>query len=166
MELSTTDRRLLDALAHGLPLTARPYAALGAGVGLDEASVIARLRTFIESGLIRRFGLIVRHHELGYCANAMTVFDVPDDEVERAACLLAALPFVNLCYRRPRRPPRWPYNLYCMIHGRDRGAVEALIEQAATRAGLAAVPRASLFSRRRFKQTAARYDGPAAEAHP
>ena len=39
-----------------------------------------------------------------------------------AGRILADLPFVTLCYRRPRRPPRWPYNLFCMIHGRDRAA--------------------------------------------
>jgi hypothetical protein len=25
----------------------------------------------------------------------------------------------------PRRLPDWPYNLFCMIHGRERGEVEA-----------------------------------------
>ena len=61
---------------------------------------------------------------------------------------LAELPFVTLCYRRPRRPPVWPYNLFCMIHGRDRGTVEALVDQASAAAGLEEVPRAVLFSRR------------------
>lgn len=164
MELSRTDRRLIAALEDGLPLVARPYAALGAAIGLDEAETIVRLKALIEAGVIRRFGIIVRHHELGYRANAMTVFDVPDAEVARAAETLARLPYVTLCYRRPRRPPRWPYNLFCMIHGRDRAAVEALIAEASAAAALEAVPHAVMFSRRRFKQRGARYLALTAEA--
>lgn len=157
--VDAVDHRLIAALADGLPLVARPYAALGAPLGLSEDEVIARLRALIGAGVIRRFGVIVRHHELGFCANAMTVFDVPNEEVGSAGAALAQLPYVTLCYRRPRRPPEWPYNLFCMIHGRDRAAVEGLIREASDVAGLAQRPRAVLFSRRRLKQTGARYGG-------
>ncbi|MEN8195050.1 MAG: hypothetical protein ABFS30_00880 [Pseudomonadota bacterium] len=70
---------------------------------------------------------------------------------------LAALDYVTLCYRRPRRLPAWPYNLFCMIHGRDRATVEALAEEAAAAAGAADCPRSVLFSTRQFKQRGARY---------
>ena len=157
MELSERDRQLLAAIQDGLPLAPRPYAAIGERIGIGEAEVIAGLRRLIDDGVIKRFGVIVRHRELGYRANAMAVWDVPDARVGDAGRTLAALPFVTLCYRRPRRPPVWPYNLFCMIHGRDRGAVEALVDQASAAAGLEDLPRAVLFSRRAFKQRGARY---------
>jgi DNA-binding Lrp family transcriptional regulator len=157
MALSGADRRLLAAIEPGLPLVARPFLALGERAGLSEAEVIAGLRSLLERGVIRRLGLVVRHHELGYRANAMTVWDVPDEQVRDAAARLIELPFVTLCYRRPRRPPLWPYNLFCMIHGKDRARVEAEVEEATEAAGLAGLPRAVLFSRRRFKQCGARY---------
>jgi DNA-binding Lrp family transcriptional regulator len=115
------------------------------------------LRRLIDEGIIKRFGVVVRHHELGYRANAMVVWDVPDDRVSEVGRQLATLPFITLCYRRPRRLPAWPYNLFCMIHGRDRATVENLIEQASALAGLADHARTTLFSRRRFKQRGARY---------
>jgi DNA-binding Lrp family transcriptional regulator len=157
MELNDLDRRLLAAIQDGLPMVLRPYAAIGERIGIGEAAVIAGLRRLIDHGVIKRFGVIVRHRALGYRANAMVVWDVPDDRIADAGCLLAELPFVTLCYRRPRRAPVWPYNLFCMIHGRDRGTVEALIDQADAAAGLGALPRAVLFSRRQFKQRGARY---------
>jgi DNA-binding Lrp family transcriptional regulator len=157
MALSDADRRLLAAIEGGLPLVPRPYLAIGERIGLGEAEVIEGLRSLVARGVIRRFGLVVRHHELGYRANAMTVWDVPDERVPAAAARLVDLPFVTLCYRRPRRPPAWPYNLFCMIHGKDRGLVEAEVEEATRIAGLAGLPRAVLFSRRRFKQRGARY---------
>jgi DNA-binding Lrp family transcriptional regulator len=157
MVLSTSDQQLVAAVQDGLPLTLRPYAAIGAEIGLREEEVIAALRRLIDDGVIKRFGVIVRHRELGYRANAMVVWDVPEERVSEAGRKLADLPFVTLCYRRPRRLPVWPYNLFCMIHGRERGAVEDLVETASAAAGLNGLPRAVLFSRRRFKQRGARY---------
>lgn len=155
--LDRTDRALIAALEHGLPLTARPYAEVGRAAGIGEAEVIARLKALSAAGVISRFGIVVRHRELGYRANAMVVWDVPDARVDELGRRMARFPFVTLCYRRRRRPPVWPYNLFCMIHGRDRAAVEAQIETVVRAEGLAEVPYAVLFSRRRFKQCAARY---------
>lgn len=159
MALSETDCRLLTALKDGLPLTPRPYAAVGARLGLSGEEVIDRLRALKADGTLKRFGVVVRHHELGYRANAMTVWDVPDSRVRDAGQRLAALDFVTLCYRRPRRPPRWPFNLFAMIHGRDRERVESLVAQASWLAGLDDCPREILFSKRRFKQRGAYYGG-------
>lgn len=164
MDLSDTDRRLLAVLSRGLPLAARPYGVVGARLGLAESEVLDRLRRFADAGTFNRFGVIVRHRALGYRANAMVVWDVPDDRVREAGRALAGLPYVSLCYRRPRRPPSWPYNLFCMIHGRERATVRAQIDAATRAAGLEEAPRAVLFSRRRFKQTGARYEAAAEPA--
>jgi DNA-binding Lrp family transcriptional regulator len=161
MNVDATDRRLLAAIENGLPLTQRPYAAVGSRVGLTEAGVIARLRRLIDGGVIKRFGLVVRHHELGYRANAMAVWDIPDAEVDVLGRKLVAYDFVTLSYRRPRRPPDWPYNLFCMVHGRDRETVLEQIGLIRADLDLARYPGAVLFSRRRFKQRGARYAAPA-----
>ena len=152
-----TDRRLLGAIQHGLPLAPRPYAEVGARLGLSEADVIARLQRLKETGVIRRFGVVVRHHELGYRANAMVVWDVPDAQVTELGRCLAGFDFITLCYRRPRRLPQWRYNLYCMIHGKSREEVLAHLEWMVDHCGLQALPYEVLFSRRRFKQCGAVY---------
>lgn len=157
------DGRLLARLESGLPLVQRPYAAIARDLGTDEAHVRARLKALQEDGTISRFGVVVRHHELGYRANAMVVWDIPDDLVSKVGSRLASLPYVTLCYRRPRRPPRWPYNLFCMIHGRCREEVLEQIRQAGEAAGIADRPHDVLFSRRRFKQRGARYDSSGAQ---
>jgi len=164
MVVSVADRALIAAIEDGLPLVSRPYAAIGARIGWSEDEVIEGLRRLIANAVIKRFGVVVRHHEVGYRANAMVVFDVPDERVGEAGRRLTELPFITLCYRRPRRPPRWSYNLFCMIHGRDRCTVEAQVEHATEAAGLEGLPRAVLFSRRRFKQRGARYGVPGVEA--
>jgi len=157
MELSDADHDLVSALADGLTLTERPFLAIGAELGMAEAEVIERVRAMVDCGIIRRFGIIVRHRELGFCANAMAVWDVPDDRVAAMGRRLGEMAEVTLCYRRPRRLPDWPYNLFCMVHGRDRTAVEATIAALAARCRLDGFGHAVLFSSRRFKQGGARY---------
>lgn len=151
--LTAHEIHLVSALQEGIPLTRSPFAALG----LPEEQAIGIIRRWISLGVIKRFGIVVRHHELGYRANAMVVWDLPDDAVNAAGRRIAASGKVTLCYRRPRRLPDWPYNLFCMVHGRDRGDVMAQIEEIARSCGLADVPREVLFSLRRFKQRGARY---------
>jgi DNA-binding Lrp family transcriptional regulator len=161
--LGSADRRLVAALEDGLSLESRPYAALGARAGLDEEAVIGRLARWQAEGLVRRFGVVVRHYELGWRANAMAVWDVPDAGAGRFGRSLAATEGVTLAYRRARRRPVWRYNLYCMIHGMERRQVVARIAALNRDLGLDAFPHAVLFSRTRFKQTGARYS-PAQEA--
>jgi len=156
MDLSATDRSLLDRVAKGLPLVPQPFAEIAHSLGLTEDEVLTRLKGLLDTGLIKRLGVVVRHRELGYRANAMVVWDVPDSEVSEIGRRMARVPFVTLCYRRPRRPG-WPYNLFCMIHGRDRANVEVQVATLAANLELKRIPRAVLFSSRCFKQRGARY---------
>ncbi|HSN32493.1 MAG TPA: Lrp/AsnC family transcriptional regulator [Ideonella sp.] len=140
----------------GVPLVERPYAALGAALGLSEARVMSTFARWLVAGTLRRLGVVLRHHEFGIAANAMTVFAPAEADVDAAGERLAAQPGVTLCYRR-ESAPGWPYTLYCMVHGRERAAVQELVDRATQAAGLDGVPRQVLFSSRRYKQTGSRY---------
>jgi len=157
MVLTDTDRLLIAAIQDGLPLVAHPYAAVGRQLGLSESQVIERLETMQQAGLIKRMGVVVRHRELGYRANAMVVWNVPDEEIVHVGELLAAEDCVTLCYQRPRRLPDWPYNLFCMIHGRERDGVLRRLEQMIGFHALGHIHHEVLFSGRSFKQRGARY---------
>ena len=156
------DALLIQAIQDGLPLLERPYAAIGEAIGLTEDAVIARIGTLMACGDIKRFGIVVRHKELGYRSNAMVVWDLPDAWVDGLGERIGQMPFVTLCYRRTRRLPDWPYNLFSMIHGRDPESVLEQVEQIKQRVGLQDVDHAVLFSGKRFKQRGARYAGPVA----
>ena len=153
-EPDAIEQRLIAALQPGLELVSRPFARPGERAGMSESEVLTRIAGWIGEGTIKRFGVVVRHHELGYRANAMMVFDAPDRDVDRIGRQLAAEAAVTLCYRRTRNLPHWPYNLYCMVHGRSREEVGPVIERLSRQAGL---PGLTLFSTRRFKQCGARY---------
>ena len=152
--ISALDRDLVTALQPGLRLVPHPFAKLAEEIGMQESALAGRLAAWLDEGCIKRFGVVVRHHELGYKANAMLVFDVPDDRVSAVGQRLAREPGVTLCYRRQRHPPHWHANLFCMVHGRSREAVEPVIERLCQVAGYTCN---ALFSLRRFKQCGAKY---------
>jgi DNA-binding Lrp family transcriptional regulator len=150
------DRAIVRATQAGLPLAARPYHAVAVRLGLDADEVMARMRRMLTAGIIRRIGAVPNHYRLGYRANGMSVWDVPDERVSELGRRVGALPFVSHCYRRPRRPPRWPYNLFAMVHGRTRRAVEDQVAQIAALLGDDARRHDVLYSTRILKKTGLR----------
>jgi DNA-binding Lrp family transcriptional regulator len=154
---NASEKRLIFTLQQGLPLTSTPFADVAARSGMCEAEVRMTINRWVRAGAINRFGVVVRHHELGFSSNAMVVWDVPDDAVDAVGRRVAALPYVTLCYRRARQLPMWRYNLYCMIHGTDRDQVSSQVAQVRVMCGMISHPCQILFSRRRFKQAAAQY---------
>lgn len=120
--MSELDRRIVVATQAGLPLVARPYAALAEQVGASEAEIRARLKAMLASGLVRRIGAVPNHYAIGYTANGMSVWDVDERVVDAVGERVGALPFVTHCYRRPRHLPDWPYNLFAMVHAASRDA--------------------------------------------
>lgn len=159
-KLSVGDHALIRAIQEGIPLVRRPYAAIARRVGVTEDDVIRRIENWLAQGDIKRFGVVVRHRELGYSANAMVVWDIRDDRASTLGKRMARFDFVTLCYRRARHLPDWPHNLYCMIHGRTRERVRSQLELLRTRIGLDPLPYEVLFSVRRFKQRGALYADP------
>ena len=150
-------RKLIAAIQGGLPLVERPYQVLAEDLEMSESELLNELKALIGTGAIKRFGVIVRHHEIGYRANAMVVWDVPDAFIDLVGQKLGGEECVTLCYQRPRVLPRWPYNLFCMIHGKDRAQVIECIERIRRLNDLEHVPHQVLFSGKRFKQRGARY---------
>lgn len=162
--LDASGRRIAAALQEGLPLSPRPYLALAERAGLagdaGERRVLARIRAWLDEGTLKRLGIIVRHRPLGFTANAMAVWDVPDDSVDAVGARLARVPGVSLCYRRLRSLPAWPYNLFCMIHGRERRVVDAALDAIVSEQHLGDHPHARLYSRTAFKQRGALHFDP------
>ncbi|MES9868720.1 MAG: AsnC family transcriptional regulator [Sedimenticola sp.] len=159
-EPTEQDMALVRLIQGGIPLSSTPYAEIGQQLGLSEQQVMERITRLQGMGIIKRFGVVVRHHELGFRFNAMVVWDIPDDEIRTIGRCIGQYDFVTLCYQRPRRLPHWRYNLFSMIHGRDPDEVKANVARVVEECGLQHIQYELLFSRRRFKQRGARYDDP------
>jgi siroheme decarboxylase len=156
MSTAALERRLVEVLEGGLPLVPYPYAHIAAELDIAERDVIAALQAMLQRGAIRRIGAVPNHYALGYRANGMAVFDVDDDRIAELGPQIGTLDFVSHCYRRPRHPPLWPYNLFAMVHAKSRDAVETKVRQIRQRLGSACRGETILYSRRILKKTGLR----------
>jgi len=150
------DRQLVQATQAGLPLVARPYHCLAEQLGISPAEVMARLARLLESGIVRRIGAVPNHYAIGYTANGMSVWDVPDERIDELGERVGALDFVTHAYHRPRRLPEWPYNLFAMVHGGSRAEVLAKVAAIAELLGPVCRAHDVLFSTRILKKTGLR----------
>lgn len=146
---------LAALVEQGLALCSRPFDLWAERLDCDVPHIHSQLARWTDLGSLSRFGVVVRHHEVGFRANAMTVFQVPQEMLEHCGDALAHFPGVTLVYQRAVAEG-WPFNLYCMVHGRDRFNVLQTLSSAIRHARLSNYPSRILFSRTRFKQTGAR----------
>jgi DNA-binding Lrp family transcriptional regulator len=152
--LSEQDRQIIRELQNGLPLVSRPFRLMGERLKMSEELLINRIACLKENGQIRRFGAAVRHHDLGFTANAMVVWDVPGDKTEETGRIMAGFREVSHCYQRPRYPG-WPYNLFTMVHGRTREECINIAEQISKDTGIEKYE--MLFSTAELKKSGMRY---------
>ena len=150
-QLTSEDRALIKHIEHGIPLVPRPYVEIAQQLGITEQDVIDRIQQLQQKGAIKRYGVVVRHHELGYTSNGMVVWNVPDERVGELGKCIGDFDCVTLSYRRPRRLPDWPYNLFTMVHGRNREEVIEKVNAIVESCELQDIDHTILFSTRRFK---------------
>ncbi len=154
--MDKVDREILLFIQGDLPLVSKPYAEFAKGLGIDEIEVCDRIAGYVESGLIRRFGAVLRHGKAGYSANALVVWEVDDAKRDEAASVLAESDAVSHLYARPAFK-EWPYNLYSMVHARSEDELKRLTGSFVEKlAGLVKSHRV-LRSVREFKKTSMKY---------
>lgn len=154
--LDEMDRRIIVATQQGLPLVSKPYHAVGEMVGLSGEEVQSRMQAMVEEGKIRRIAAVPNHYALGYTANGMTVWNIPDEHVKACGEKLGNLANVSHCYRRPRHPPLWDYNLFAMLHGKSKEDVVRQMNEVADMLSPHVVEYDVLFSSAILKKTGLR----------
>ena len=159
-QLDDTDRRIIRATQAGLPVCPRPYHRVADELDLPVDELMGRLRAMLDAGVIRRIAAVPNHYRLGYRANGMSVWDVRNDRIEELGPKVGELECVSHCYRRPRRQPVWPYNLFAMVHGHTREEVMAGVDEIGKLLGGACRRHDVLFSSQILKKTGMRLTRP------
>ncbi|MDN7023796.1 Lrp/AsnC family transcriptional regulator [Methanoculleus sp. FWC-SCC1] len=117
------DREILRLTQDGIGIEERPFLHAARTLGISEEEVVGRLERLRDAGVIRRFGTRINPRKAGFAANAMVVWSVPRDRAAAIGTAMAESPDVTHCYERRTVPGRWEYNLYTVLHCRDREAV-------------------------------------------
>ncbi len=130
MELDELDRALIDRWQRDLPLVTTPFATVGRRHGLGEAETIERLAGFVTNGLATRVGAVLAPNTVG--ASTLAAMAVPQDRLEAVAAIVDAEQGVNHNYERENR-----FNLWFVVTGADRGAVDAILARIEEATGIA-----------------------------
>lgn len=127
--LSPLQKRLLDGWQRGLPLVARPFAAMAEAIGVSETEVIEASAEMIGRGVVSRLGLVVRPNTAG--ASTLAAVACPPARVDAVAEIVSAEPGVNHNYEREHDElPIW-----FVATGADRAAVDAALDRLRTATG-------------------------------
>lgn len=152
--ISELDKKIVRVLQKDFPLVAEPYQQMADEVGVSIDTFLARVQAMREEKKIRKMGAVLRHREVGFKSNVLTVWQVPEGRLDEVARKMAESPSVSHCYDRTTSPD-WPYNLYTMIHGQSRAECEAIAEDLAEKTGV--TERAMLYSQKEWKKTSMLY---------
>lgn len=132
------------------PLTERPYGEMAETMGISEEGLIDALKDLKASGIIRRVAAVLSHRNTGYTHNAMVVWKVDGNDIEKTGALMGSFSEVSHCYERDTGG-YWDYNLYTMIHGKTFEGCMKSIEDIARKTGIGEYR--IFFSKREFKKT-------------
>jgi DNA-binding Lrp family transcriptional regulator len=148
------DRKIIGLLQDDMPIDTRPFAIMADQGGITEERFLSRVKSMIDNGIIRRFGATLHHQKAGFSVNAMVAWIVPNNKVEEAGRIMAGFREVTHCYQRAPQGD-WKYNLYTMIHGKNRDECRMIAWRIDQSTGINEY--AILFSEREFKKTSMEY---------
>ena len=97
--MDVIDRKLMNLLQEGLPLTKDPYGVVAGEIGISRAEVAGRIAGMMESGYIRRLGGVFDSNAMGY-SSLLVGARVPEEIFQDVGRFVNALPGVTHNYRR------------------------------------------------------------------
>jgi len=151
---------VIRELQKDIPIVSEPFREATQRLNMSHEELFGMAEQLREAGVMRRFATILNHRKAGFTANAMSVWNVPEERAEELGKQIAEFRAVSHCYLRPKYP-NWPYNLFAMVHATSQDACDDVIEEIARETGL--TDYGKLYSTREFKKQRLVYFDPAFE---
>ena len=148
------DKKFIRELQKDLDIVDRPFLNAAKKLGMTEEQVFEKLKQYEEIGVMRRFAAILRHRDVGFVANGMIVWKVPEERITEVGEKLGAFPQVSHCYQRPVYAD-WPYNVFSMIHCKSQDEAQEMAKTIQNQINVDDYR--ILFSAREFKKTRVEY---------
>jgi DNA-binding Lrp family transcriptional regulator len=148
------EKNYIRELQKDLEIVERPFLKSAQKLGISEEQLLEKVKQYEEIGVMRRFAAILRHREVGFTANGMIVWKVPDERIEEVGEKLGAFPQISHCYQRPVYPD-WPYSVFSMVHCKSIADAEEMAKQIQKQVDVNDYK--ILFSSREFKKTRVEY---------
>ncbi|MFQ5997703.1 MAG: Lrp/AsnC family transcriptional regulator [Candidatus Bathyarchaeia archaeon] len=146
---------LIRELQEDIQVVPKPYQNMAERLGISTKELLDHAKAFIDAGVMRRYAAVLRHRQAGYAANAMGVWNVPDEDVDRVGPIMASFRAVSHCYQRPRYPPEWPYSLFTMVHARTSEKCREVLKSISEKTNI--TDYSFLYSTKEYKKERVKY---------
>ncbi len=100
------DRRIINQLQGGFPVSERPYRDAARRLGTSESELITRIRCMLDDGLLTRFGPLFHAERMGG-ALSLCALRVPPQRFEEVAEKVNSFPEVAHNYQREHDMNMW-----------------------------------------------------------
>ena len=148
------DKEFIRELQKDLEIVDKPFLKASQKLGMTEDQLFDKLKHYENIGVMRRYAAILRHRDLGFIANGMIVWKVPEERISKVGEKLGAFPQITHCYQRPVYND-WPYNVFSMIHCKSEEEAKNMAKQIQKEVHVDEYK--ILFSAREFKKTSVEY---------
>ena len=152
--LDELDKKIIGIMQDDFPLVEKPYLEIANQLGISEDELLSRLKKYSQSGKIRKMGAVLRHREVGYTANGLCAWIVPEERIEEIGKIFSKVAAVTHCYARVAQPG-WPYNFYTMLHANSREECNRIAEELADQSGVREYT--MMFSTKEWKKNSMKY---------
>jgi DNA-binding Lrp family transcriptional regulator len=123
------DIKILAHVEKGVALEREPFKMLALQLSITQQEVVNRLNQLKATGVIRRFGASIKPNNIGYSANALVAWKIPQDRVQEVGAYMSKMPEISHCYERQAVAGRWEYNLYTVMHAKERESINRLVKE-------------------------------------
>ena len=153
-EPTEQDKDFIRELQKDMEIIDEPFVKAANNLGITEDELFAKMKHYESIGVLRRFAAILRHRQVGFTANGMIVWKVPEGRITSVGETLGSFPQVSHCYERPTYDD-WPYNVFSMIHCKTHDEAHDVAKTIQNQIDVDEYK--ILFSSREFKKTRVEY---------
>jgi len=148
------DKNFIRELQKDMEIIDEPFIKAAKNLGVTEEELFEKMKYYETIGVLRRFAAILRHRKVGFTANGMIVWKVPQDRIKSVGETLGSFPQISHCYERPTYED-WPYNVFSMIHCKTHDEANDVAKTIQNQIDVDEYR--ILFSSREFKKTRVEY---------
>ncbi|WP_053956553.1 winged helix-turn-helix transcriptional regulator [Inediibacterium massiliense] len=121
------DQRILIEISQDIEICMDFYGALAKKLNLSEEELLKRLKNMEKEGYIKRIAPVLYHQNTEYKHHAMTAWKISESKMDKILYEMKKIQNISHIYERKINED-WPYNLFGMIHGREKEEIENIIE--------------------------------------
>ena len=132
--MDALDTAIINSLQGGFPLSHAPYAEVAQQLGIEEATLLARLQALLDRKVLTRFGPMYQVERMGG-AFVLAAMQVPEDRYEEVTQQVNAFAEVAHNYRREHR-----LNMWFVLATSTPGGIDATVKAIEESTGLPVYP--------------------------